>query len=279
MDYGKLTARVADGANELIVETKQTQIVDFGTVFGVDAGQQNLTDVVVFEGMVELRELFERQPAGARRFLIGGEAARVDSEYQVRRISHVLGTLDDDEWTTQPSQGQTVFHSITDNLRDPSAMLYYRILPGGMREDATAYVRQRHQWNGLKKAGMPTWLLGADLIETLATHKLKPDLQVQVTLARPATLYVLYQRDTPTPEWLQQGFVDTREDIGLDVPRAIEIEDTLATGPGDGRLKPFRIWRREVDVMETVLLGPVSHVAEQTPALMYGLAAKAHPAE
>ena len=51
---GTLKAHVGKGAEGFTVETPRTTVVDLGTDFGIDVSRHGSTDVVVFNGMVDL---------------------------------------------------------------------------------------------------------------------------------------------------------------------------------------------------------------------------------
>jgi len=278
LNYGKLTALVAKGARQLTVETDQTDILDLGTVFGVDVVDLDRTDVVVFEGMVEVRDRIRRPGQVARTFLHGGEAARVDNSHRLSRITNVVGLFDDGDWCTEEPSRKSLFLSVSDNLRNPGGMFYYRTLPKGLREDVGAYVARRHQWNGLTDEGLPQWLLGADLVQTLSSYKYNPQLEIEVKLARRAKLYVFFDSRSIVPEWLAGGFADTKTDIGLEMPRGLETGIPMGIGPGEGHLLTFRVWERDVEALEAVTLGAVPQAEPNSSTFMYGFAAKELPA-
>jgi hypothetical protein len=164
----------------------------------------------------------------------------------------------------------------------PSLRNFYRIVPGGMREDARAYADYSHEWNGLDAKGIPEWLLGADLVQTFNADQVNWFMQITVTVSRPCVLYVLADRRNPPPAWLQQRFTDTGVNIGWEY---VDPKYNIfpAKGPGKGRkLFPFGIWKLEVHKAGEVKLGPpyferFHDASDVRPNWMYGIAAKALP--
>jgi hypothetical protein len=138
----------------------------------------------------------------------------------------------------------------------PSLRNFYRIVPGGMREDARAYADYHHEWNGLDAKGIPDSLLGADVVQTFNADQVNWFMQITVTVSRPCVLYVLADRRNPPPAWVQERFTDTGVDIGWEYVDP-EYKIFAAKGPGKGRkLFPFGIWKLEVHEAGEVKLGP-----------------------
>lgn len=267
---GKVTADVGKDAKGFIVETDQTRIVDLGTRFGVDASRSGHTDVVVFEGEVEVKG----NPSVGR--LVEGEAVRIDSKKSSSRITSITsGPTGDDEWSSgTEATGSSVISSVDDNIHNPRSNYYYRILRGGMREDAQAFIAKRHEWNGLDANGLPDFLTGADLVQTFPNNSRTTDLQLIVTLARPAVIYVIVDSRLPAPDWLQRDFTDTGARIGLENAPHADSGIPVATGPGEGNLAPFAVWKREVIQPGACVLGYPPGAEATGPNWMYGIAAK-----
>jgi len=265
---GRVTADVGKEAKGFIVETDQTRIVDIGTRFGVDASGSGHTDVVVFEGEVEVKG----NPSVGR--LVEGEAVRIDSKKASSRITSITsGPAGDDEWTSDGTSGG-VISAVHDNLHDPRSNNYYRIIRGGMREDAKAFIAKRHEWNGLDERGLPDFLAGADLVQTYPTGSKNADLELTATLSRPALVYVFVDSRLPAPAWLVKDFTDTGMRIGLENAPLPDSGTDVAKGPGAGNLAPFAVWSREVKEAGTCTFGPPPDAAPNQPHWMYGIAAK-----
>jgi len=274
---GRLTTDVGDNAKGFVIETAQANVVDLGTKFGVDVAGSGHTDVVVFQGKVELFDRQKVQPgAGPMAQLIEGEAVRVDGEQQLSRIANVSSGQNDEDWSTDGTTDPTaVIASVRDNLHPAGARYFYRIIRGGMQEDAQAFIAKRHEWNGRDASGMPPWLIGADLVQTFGTGKANAGLELVVTLARPGVLYVLIDDRNPPPAWLEKQFANTGAKVGLENAPQVESGLSVARGPGAGSLAPFAVWQREMPEGGSVTLGAPPAVSGNRPNWMYGLAARA----
>ena len=279
---GQLTADVGDDAKGFVVETAQTQVVDLGTKFGVDVADSGHTDVVVFKGEVELfdRKGHHRSDALMSR-LVEGEAVRVDERQQLSRIVNVTSGRREEEWSTRDGKSSaSVIASVRDNLRDPQAKYFYRIVPGGLQEDAPAFIGQRHEWNGLDANGIPPWLRGADLVQTFVSDRFKTQLEITVTVARPAVIYVFFDNRHNRPAWLTEHFTDTGAKIGLENAPTLSSGLPVEKGPGAGHMAACTIWKRELPQGGSITLGPPREAGDeredQKPYWnwMYGIAAK-----
>lgn len=274
LDRGHATAQVPHWATGFTIATNDAQVVDLGTQFGVMARADGITDVVIFEGEVDVK------PTGGegnvqRRFS-QGEAARINSKGAIDRIVDVRRDLKG-TWSTtnHDASTQRVFRAIRDNIppSDGSKYYYYQITPGGLVEDAGAYVdRHPHQWNGVTPAGLPKSLLGADYVRTFNDYRYIRNFEIVVEMARPASLYVFFDDRVPTPDWLMLGFKRTGLKIGLDEGPWEGIPDhKTAVGAGNSIDNTFSVWQRRCKAGEAVKLGAVGDSNEARA--MYGIAA------
>lgn len=269
---GQATAQVPRWARGFTIETPDIGVVDLGTRFGVAKRESGITDVVVFEGRVDLKSL----PRHKRRFerrLSQGEAARIDSAGEIERIFQVHGDSLSNAWSTLDAlRDGGVITAVWDNLGATKSVSYYQVVPRGLTEDASAYVDHPHQWNGLTPEGLPELLRGADCVRTVNDYRYLPELALKVEFAADANLFVMFDDRVSPPDWLTAQFVDTGLDVGLD-------EDawggnpmfTLEEGPGKSIDNVFSVWRRECARGEVLTLGSVGEGGEARA--MYGLAA------
>jgi hypothetical protein len=276
---GMVTADVGEKGKGFIVDTAQTRVVDLGTRFGVDVAESGHTDVVVFQGEVELHDVDgDGVAAGSSSVsrLVEGEAVRVNVAKEMSRISSVSsGPEGDDEWSTSGvSDGSSAIAAVHDNLHNPQSNFYYRILRGGMREDARAFIAKRHEWNGLDETGLPEWLVGADLVQTFPAGDRNTTLQITVTTAMPAELYVIVDSRVSAPSWLTDEFKDTGVRIGLENAPLPDSGVHTKEGPGKGNLAPFAVWKRALPQAGDYVLGPPPQGPEDRPHWMYGIAAR-----
>lgn len=283
---GKVTAEVGSAAKGFSIETAQARVVDLGTKFGVDASDSNHTDIIVFQGEVRVfNKAASKSDAASAEKLTTGQALRVDKSRRLFRIVNVTSGGREEDWSTRGAlPPETIITAVRDSMEgaQPSLRNFYRIVPGGLREDARAYADSPHEWNGLDASGLPGWMLGADLVQTFNTDQFNWFMHLTVTVARPCVLYVLADRRNPPPAWLRERFTDTGVDIGweyADPAHGI----VAAKGSGRGRtLFPFRVWKLEVRQPGEVKLGPpyfekFKGPADVRPNWMYGIAAKPLP--
>ncbi len=275
---GKLVARVGPEATGFEIVSPHAKVIDRGTSFGMTIDPDHQTDVVVYEGMVDL-SLPESADSDLRR-LGAGEAMRIGRDGQVGRISSVAG----DAFLPPPRLGEMqtgasqVFESVTDNLKSSQTAKYYRVVARGIREDCQAYVDRHHQWNGLDDRGIPPFLRGADYVMTFNDDKVQHDLRIAVTLAQPARLYLLVDDRARPPKWLTEAFVDTGWDVGSDEGYDDVPDVKTAIGAGKSIEYSFSIWSRDVATPSTVMLGSLLEEEVHSPPrevlrAMYGIAA------
>ncbi|HMP06679.1 MAG TPA: hypothetical protein PJ982_10045, partial [Lacipirellulaceae bacterium] len=144
---GKLVARVGPEAIGFRIVTPHTTVIDRGTSFGLTIDPERQTDVVVYEGIVDLALGTSQAPAKHR--LATGEALRVGRDGRVGRIASVAGDafLPPPRLSGLESDESRVIVSVTDNLKSTDTSKYYRVVSRGLRKDCQPYVDRRHQWN------------------------------------------------------------------------------------------------------------------------------------
>lgn len=274
LDRGQATAQVPHWAKGFTIETADVEVIDLGTQFGVVAREDGATDVVIFEGQVDLKPIANQGRVQKR--LNQGEAARVNSDGAINRIVEVRGDILGG-WTTAKQVGATsnAFKAIRDNVPPTGGAkyYYYQITTGGLEDDAWAYVdRHPHQWNGLTAEGLPDFLRGADYARTFNDYRYMRGFEIVVELAMPATLYVFFDDRVPTPTWLLEKFEDTGVNIGLDEGPWEGIPDhRTAVGSGESIDNIFSVWKRRCATPEAITLGAVGDTDEARA--MYGIAA------
>jgi hypothetical protein len=280
---GNIKVDVAKGAEGFSVETASAEVIDLGTEFAVNANDGN-TDVVVYDGEVDLKVAATDDALDAERVtkrFRAGEAVHVTDDGTLSRIVDVRRTKFD---SGGKSHRPHVIVEVKDNNVRDNFWSFYEIVPAGMDEDARAFVDRRfHEWNGSTSEGMPSYLVGADYVKTFNHDKVTEDLVIDVTLSRPATLYVLLDPRVLPPPWLLESFENTGDFVGLD--EAPDPDQTTGgepkVGPGNGISRIFRIWKREVRNGGVVSLGPNGRLADdpqdepigEIKANMYGIVA------
>jgi hypothetical protein len=274
---GKLAARVSPSAIGFSIETPHANVIDRGTSFGMSVNENCRTDVVVYEGMVDLDVLGDT--THPRRRLERGEALSVNRQGQLSRITTVQSSdfLEPPQVRVPGAQPDRVITAVSDNARSMETAKYYRVIPNGFREDCRAYVDRLHEWNGIDDRGLPPFLVGGDYVMTFNDDKIVTGIEIAVSLSQPASLYVIIDDRVPPPEWLKRDFVDTHWDIGSDDGWEDQIIAT-GLGPGESIDHGCSVWRQDVVAPSTVVLGALSQEKSSMPATeversMYGVVA------
>jgi hypothetical protein len=280
VNSGKLVARVGPAALGFEIETPHAHIVDMGTAFSITVLPEVQTDVVVYEGKVDL--MVRDQTDAPRRRLNSGEGLRIAKDGTLDRITTVEARdfLPPPRLGRQAIQPSELIASVTDTISSQDTSKFYRIVGQGFGEDCPAFVDRLHQWNGIDETGLPSFLLGADYVMTFNDDKVLTDLQIAVELAHPVTMYILWDDRIEPPTWLKKDFSETGSRVGLDesyIDRKHGKSRKLGIGPGDRVDFEFSVWEREVYEASTVVLGPVQFEEtdlkpREVPQSMYGIA-------
>lgn len=258
LSNGNLVARCGPEAVGFEIVSPDVKVVDLGTEFGVSVREGMHTDVVVYDGEVDLSSVAGANPLARR--LLAGEALHISHQGgESERITEVRG---DQYLTPQFPLDRGIgssrrILSVGDNLHSSETAKYYRVVGRGFGEDCRAYVDRPYEWNGLDETGLPPALVGGDYIMTFNDDKVRK-VEIEINLARPSTLYVLLDDRVPTPEWLKQDFIDTGWDVGMDESR-IDRKLVAGVGPGESIDHVFSVWRRDVPTATTITLGTIRH--------------------
>jgi hypothetical protein len=86
LESGWITATVPPAATGFIVRTPVSSVMDFGTEFGLLAGDAGNTEVHVFDGRIEFEHMGGAGAAGARERLVKNEAMTVDAKGRATRV-------------------------------------------------------------------------------------------------------------------------------------------------------------------------------------------------
>jgi hypothetical protein len=286
---GTVTANVAQGDVGFRVDTPAATVVDLSTAFGVSISDVKETNVVVFDGGIDLHLDVDRDTGERRnrvsglsatpRHMTAGEGVLIDPDGRISRLvafnSASFPTSRTFDSAPAPRQGQLIT-AVRDSFSAGETTKCYQIVSSGLVDDAPAYVDRVYQWNGITEAGIPEFLLHADYVMTFNDDKYVNRLEMEVTLAAPAMLYVFLDDRVPQPEWLTADFVDTGENIGLDevhYPR--RGKETPPLGAGRSIDSTFSIWKREIPQAMTVRLGSleIRQAFDAADTAMYGVAA------
>jgi hypothetical protein len=281
---GRMKLRVTEKTGQgFVVDTPHGEVTDLGTEFGLDLTNRDEAGLVVFEGSVDLRVARSNplEVAPAER-LVGGEAVVFKEGQSLKRMMAITsggGAIFAPAAAGSGSRSrEPLIVDVSDNLGASETKKFYEIVPGGLQEDALAYVdRPKHQWNGFTKIGIPSYLLGADYIKTFSNDKTCENFEMHVTVSKPVKLFVFFDDRVSTPAWVQENFRYTGEGIGLDSGVFHRPENghtyrfRTGTGPGDSIDARLSIWERVVDRPGKVTLG--SNGGKSDYSTMYGVAA------
>lgn len=273
---GRVTVDVGEHAHGFTIETPTASVVDWGTEFGVGV-QAGETDVVVFKGAVDLHANLANDASEQSKRLQQGDALRVGVDGGLSRIVS-MNSREFPIPNMSELSGQSVspvIASVSDNIRGNQTTKCYRIVHGGLHEDSAAYVDRSHQWNGLDAHGLPKFLLGADYIMTFNNDKRATDLEVAVTFAQDANVYVFFDKRRAPPKWLTEHFEDLGIEIGLDEgPSRLQKTFKTGVGPGESIDNRFGVWKSTAISGEKIVFGSQYGTDSKSDAhSMYGVAA------
>lgn len=281
---GRITVDVPTGEEGFTVETTAAEVIDLGTTFSVDVTDGGDTDVIVFSGKVDVNPSqhhdFKKslQAVGSTTRLHTGEAVRVGQDGTLSRIVNVRRNA-----FANHLPKTTAIKEVRDNVVRQQTMKYYEIVARGMREDAAAFVDRNYQWNGLRTKGLPEYLRNGDYVKTFNDDKVSEDIVITVTLERPSSIYLLVDDRLQDTSWLEDQFVDTGDDIGVDegphIPNDIR---RLASGPGLSIDQVHSIWKCRENGVTAITIGPRGPVSIEASRLgtkakvnMFGIVAVA----
>ena len=277
---GRVTTLVNDRGKGFSIETPQAKVVDLGTQFGLQISDKGETEVVVFQGSIDVSYAARADAADASgRRMQQGDALLLRNSGEIERLMSV----ERNSFMLSAAKiaglrpREPVIGDVADNIRKADSIQSYQIVRGGLDDDALAFVDRNHQWNGIGPKGMPSFLMGADYIMPFNNDKFVRGLELNVRLLRPATLYVFLDNNMAVPSWLRSSFTDTGIDIGLDCSKTEWHKDhSLGTGPGRSIDFRFSVWKQDVKQAGTVTLGGIEAPAVRSQGFnMYGIAAVA----
>jgi hypothetical protein len=272
---GQATADVGETGKGFSIETVNVRVVDLGTRFGVAVGPSNETDVVVFEGKVEVFDPGKQRAAQQIPLTLGeGEAIRVDDSRKPQRARMV--TLSPDARSLRGGAVSDIVADVKDNIVQGDFHRYYGLLRGGMGEGARLYTTgHTRTWHALPGASFPQELLGGDVVCTSSANKREADLQITLMINRPCEVYVLPDAAAPVPQWLQRDFIDTglRLRSGPWTPRGI-MSDPQADDTDGKTYVEHAVWKRLISQPGPVVLGSPRPGKQSGSQAMYGIVVK-----
>ncbi len=262
---GKVVVHVPEGAQGFRVKTAKSEIIDYGTEFGVSVNEQGESKVAVFEGEVGVGSTGSWE----QKQLYAGQGVIVDRDGNLERL--VL--IDQSTFSEEATPRSPIIADVQDNIRSPETYNYYRIISGSPLEDGRIYVDRVHEFNGVTEAGVPEFLQGGELLMTFNDDKVTGDFHLTLTLAQPADLYILYDKRLEIPVWLAENFTQLDDVIGVDEQTRTTGPERLGIGPGVSVDNIMSIWKRRISQPGTIVLGHNGNAFEKRN-LMYSVIAQ-----
>ena len=270
LESGRLNVDVGPKGKGFTVVTDNADIVDLGTKFGVELGNDDLAKVAVFSGEVEVHP----KERGGQRLLAEGEGFQVGATGILSRLISITIT-DEQAPQLNPSTRRKSFE-IRDNLTNGESLRYYGIVSNGMREGAHVYTTQKRvRWNCDADTPFPEDLIGADLIQTFHSDRNENDLEITLDISDSSTVYVLFDERYETPRWLSEEFVPTGEVVRSGPWRPVGLVHDIIPDPQGYFYIRYKVWKKSVAASGTLTLGESAYrESKSTQRAMYGIAVK-----
>ena len=272
---GNVTTDVGDKARGFVIETANARVVDLGTRFGVAVGQAGDTDVVVFEGKVDVFDPARKssgQPPLAS--LTEGDAVRMNTARIPERIGSVPVRADSRAVAAQ--SGPRIVTAVTDNLIEKGFNRYYGVAAGAMQDNARSYTTMtRARWHAVAGAEFPEELRGADVVATFHDDRHDRDLHIRLEVGAPCSVYVLLDVRGPVPDWVQAGYRDTGIRLRSGPWNPVAIVRDVAPDSNGHLYVTCAVWRKDVPAAGIVELGPPYAQGQPANRAMYGIAVQA----
>jgi ferric-dicitrate binding protein FerR (iron transport regulator) len=269
---GKVTAEAIPG---FTIDTGNARLVDLGTQFGVEVGPDSQTHLLVFDGEVEVHNPGSRSAAPLAT-VRKGHAVSIAGSGLLKPVANVVTGNSIDDWSVSSGYlDGTIISTVSDNVTEHASQRFYPVFPKGLEEGVRAFPYQDKtpRWWGAVRGEFPTFLRGADFVQTLQQELHNPNLEITLKLERPCDLFIFQESEAPPPDWLARDFTLTGTRLVL------SPEPPPAILPGDRSRQPLRIydiWTKRVHQPGYQTFGPViREYPGSPPHYMYGIAAKA----
>ncbi len=269
LDSGRLNVDVGPFGKGFTVVTANAEIVDLGTQFGVDVGEDFEAKVAVFSGEVEVHA---SENESGPRLLIEGEGVQVASSGRESRLMSI--NLPDEADSDSPRFSRASHFEISDNLGVNNTLRYYGIINGGMREGAGVYTTFRNvRWKRATGQAFPPELLGADLIQTFHKDRRRQQLTINLKVQEASAIYVMFDERYETPEWLGERFTDTGQVLVSGPWRPVEVVHDILPDPQGNFYVHHKVWRADLRGNESIELGEsINQASPDENRAMYGIA-------
>ena len=275
LSQGSATADVGKDGKGFVIDTVNARVVDLGTRFGVSVGESNETDIVVFEGKVEVFDPAKAETKPRPKMtLTEGEAIRVDNSRKHQRARMVV--LQRKAWRLQESRNTDLVSDVMDTVITNNSHRFYGLVRAGMGEGARMYTTGHNRtWHPLPGETFPQELVGADVICTMDTDRHEEDLSMTLVINRPCDLYVFPDARHPEPEWVRREFTHVGFQLrsGPWTPRGKTVE-TLTEAEQRNLYVPHSVWKKKITQPGPIVLGSSLSAKGVLVRAMYGIAVK-----
>lgn len=275
LSQGSATADVGKDGKGFVIDTVNARVVDLGTRFGVSVGESNETDIVVFEGKVEVFDPAKAESKPQPKMtLTEGEAIRVDNSRKHQRARMVV--LQRKAWRLQESKNTDLVSDVIDTVTTNNSNRFYGLVRAGMGEGARMYTTGHNRtWHPLPGETFPQELVGADVICTMDTDRHDEDLSITLVINRPCELYVFPDARYPEPEWVRREFTNVGFQLrsGPWIPRGKTVE-TLTEAEQKALYVPHSVWKKKIAQPGPIVLGSSLSAKGVLVRAMYGIAVK-----
>ncbi len=275
--HGSVTVDVGDDAVGFQVETAEAQIVDLGTRFGVSVRDSGETDVVVFEGSVDVHSPAKRsKPSSPIANLKEGEAIRVDKGSSSKRLTSVVVRGDRNEVLAGNQDPSPVIVDITDNGKHRRKNRCYSVKVGGLGPPTKAYVGLGlPKWRPPKGERFAESMRGADVVLMYSQDRYHPHLEYYLNISVPSRLFVWHDSRLKPPKWLTEDFQKTEMRLRSGPwPPSNDIISSIEVADEEDIFVEYDVWQRDVPA-GMVTLGGNHNRTRSVHYAMYGIAAKA----
>jgi hypothetical protein len=275
LSQGSATADVGKDGKGFVIDTVNARVVDLGTRFGVSVGESNETDIVVFEGKVEVFDPAKTDVKPQPKMTLNeGEAIRVDDSRRRQRVRMLV--LNRRAWRFQESRNSDIVSDVMDNVTTNGANRFYGLVRAGMAEGARMYTTGHNRtWHPLPGEAFPQELVGADVICTMDTDRHEEDLSMTLVITRPCELYVFPDARHPEPEWVRREFTNAGFQLrsGPWTPRGKSLE-TLTDAEKAQLYVSHTVWKKSITQPGSIVLGSSLPAQGVHARAMYGIAVK-----
>lgn len=271
---GALTVQVGEKGKGFVVSTETAKVVDLGTRFGVAINEDGNTDVAVLSGAVEVyKPKTKNQKPEKIASLSKGEAIRVDRKHRKTRLAAIALEGNSLAVINRKGKQKPIVVDVTDSITKVDFNRFYTISPRSMAAGMRAYsTLSKPRWQALPGESFPEELIKADVVGTYSSDRIDKDLQLNLHLSKPATVYIMMDTRSALPDWLIRDFKRTPHQLRCG-PWGNSAAAKDITPSEDGiRYVTYQVWSREIPNAGTLTLGPSYNKKLPRRFAMYGIA-------